>query len=49
MEVEVKNELLEMWPFPVIRSRDQFLNPDFAIACWQQIWVLHLDGDLRDR
>jgi hypothetical protein len=26
MEVEVKNELLEMWPFPVIRSRDQFLK-----------------------
>ena len=25
------------------------INPDDAIACSQQFWVLHLDGELSDR
>jgi Fic family protein len=33
----------------IARGEVARIIPDFAIACWQQIWVLHLDGDLRDR
>jgi hypothetical protein len=39
-------------PSIIWNSRTQechWVNPDYAIACSEHVWVLHLDGDLSDR